>query len=396
MIEELRREFLARWTPAGYERLLSILEREAGFAIPFRISETPCFFEPALIDSMVDAGREMIEQLTTEPKYLAASERAIPAQFRVPGEEGNPHFVQVDFGVVREADGRMTPRLVEIQGFPSLYAFQAVMAEAYREAYGLDAGLRHHPAPLDGPGYARLLGEAILGAHAPENVVLLEIDPEHQKTRCDFVATEKLLGVRAVCVTKVRKRGRKLYYDRDGVETPIERIYNRAIIDEQIRRGVEPAFAWTDDLDVEWAGHPNHYFRISKFSLPFLRHPFVPETMFLDRVRELPADLGEWVLKPLFSFAGLGVIIGPSRDDVDAIPEGERGDWILQRRCEFAPIIETPEGAAKAEVRIMFIWTDRLQAASTIIRMGRGKMMGVDHNQDMNWVGASAGFWPGK
>jgi hypothetical protein len=396
MIAELRREFLARWTPQGYARLLAILEGEAGFPIPFRVSETPYFLPPALLEEMVAAGRAMIEQLVFDADYQDATEQAVPNAYRVRGEEGRPVFVQVDFGVVREPDGRLAPRLVEIQGFPSLYAFQPVLAEAYRAAYALDAyaSLRHHPAPLDAAGYKALLGEAILGGHAPENVVLLEIDPEHQKTRCDFVATEKLLGVRAVCVTKVRQRGSKLYYDRDGVETPIARIYNRAIVDELERRRVEPAFDWTGDLAVEWAGHPNHYFRISKFSIPFLRHACVPETMFLDRVQELPGDLKDWVLKPLYSFAGLGVSIGPSRAEIEAIPASERGGWILQRRCEFAPLVETPDGAAKAEVRIMFVWTDELRAASTIIRMGRGKMIGVDHNKGLDWVGASAGFWP--
>lgn len=376
MIASLRSEFLARWTPAKYERLLAILAAECGAPIPFRICETPCFLDAPLLATLEQSGRELIEQLST-PSYRAISEAAVPAEFRAPNEDPKPLFVQVDFGLVREPDGTIKPKLVEIQGFPSLYAFQPLLARAYIEAYDLDPALA--------PRFHReLLIDAIRGSHAPENVVLLEIDPLHQKTHCDFVMTEKLTGVRPVCITQVKKRGRKLYYDRD---IPIHRIYNRAIIDEQIRRGIAAPFNWTDDLDVEWAGHPNYYFRISKFSLPHLDHPTVPKTLFLDRIDKLPEDLSQWVLKPLYSFAGLGVVVGPTEGD---IPK-DRRDWILQERCDFTPLFETLDGVAKGEIRVMYIWLgDEPVAVSTIVRMGRGKMMGVDHNKGLNWVGASA------
>ncbi len=132
-----------------------------------------------------------------------------------------------------------------------------------------------------------------------------------------------------------KKRGSKLYYERDGREVEIRRIYNRAIVDELERRGISAPFDWRDDLDVEWAGHPNFYFRVSKFAIPYLRHPSVPRTIFLDRVTELPEDLAQWVLKPLYSFAGLGVVIGPAREEVDAIPAEQRGNFILQERVHF-------------------------------------------------------------
>ncbi len=101
---------------------------------------------------------------------------------------------------------------------------------------------------------------------------------------------------------------------------PSERIYNRAIVDELERKQVKLAFDWRDDLDVEWAGHPNWYFRISKFSIPYLQHASVPKTWFLDRLKEIPADLENYALKPLYSFAGLGVIIAPKKEDIAAIP----------------------------------------------------------------------------
>lgn len=381
MIRALRERFLAAWTPESYAELRRRLDERTRTRIPFRVAETPCFFPKQFVNRLATAGAELIHQLQS-PAYRALSDTAIPPEFRVPGDAPRPLFVQVDFGLVRTPDGDLAPRLVEIQGFPSLYAFQSLLTDTYTELYDL---------PHQGfAGYRHLLGRAILGAHAPENVVLLEIDPAHQKTLADFHVTEDWYGVRAVCVTKVRRRGNRLFYDRDGVETPIHRIYNRAIADEQVRRGVQPAFRWTDELEVEWAGHPNDYFRISKFSLPYLQHETVPETHFLT---DPPDDLDDWVLKPLFSFAGHGVRIGPTRADIDAIPAHDRRNWILQRRCRFEPAIDTPAGPTQAEIRVMYIWLEKLEAVATLVRLGRGAMMGVDHNKGLDWVGASASLW---
>ena len=285
----------------------------------------------------------------------------------------------MDFGI----DENLEPKLVEIQGFPSLYAYQPVVCDIYREVYNLDPGLDAFFCS----GYPSLLRRAVLGNCDPENVILMEIDPLQQKTLPDFLLTEKLCGIKTVSITDVVKRGNRLYYG----NTPIHRIYNRAIVDELQRKGIRPNFDFRDDLDVEWAGHPNWYFRISKFSLPYLQHRCVPQTWFLNQAPAVPDDLENYVLKPLYSFAGLGVIIGPSREQLDSV---QAEQYILQERVNFAPVISTPCGPTKAEVRVMYLWLDDLQAVSTIIRMGRGKMMGVDHNRDMEWVGASAGFFP--
>jgi hypothetical protein len=221
----------------------------------------------------------------------------------------------------------------------------------------------------------------------------MEIDPLHQKTLPDFLLTEKMLGVRAVDIVSIKKDGSRLYYERGGKRIPIRRIYNRAIVDELERKNVKLAFDWRDDLDVEWAGHPNWYFRISKFSIPYLKHATVPKTWFLDQLKTIPADLENYALKPLYSFAGLGVIIAPKKEDISAIPPEKRPYYILQERLNFEPVIETPHGMTKAEIRVMYIWLDELTPVMTIIRTGRGLMMGVDHNKNMEWVGASAGLY---
>lgn len=400
MIPELRQRFNRDFRPERYARFLAGLDRAAGTRVAFRNSETPVFFPEELLVRMAAAGRELVEQLLAGPAYVPASDRIIPDRFRVPREAPYPLFVQADFGIVRDESGVCRPRLVEIQGFPSLYAFQPVLARQYREAYELDPALHANLGRLSESAYNELLGRAILAGHAPENVVLLEIDPRNQKTLCDFLVTERLLGVRAVCITQVVKQGSRLYYRRGGRLVPIERIYNRAIADEIVRREIELPFDFRDDLQVEWAGHPNWFFRLSKYSLPFFRHETVPRAWFLDETGELPLSPENLVLKPLFSFAGLGVVVGPSAAQLAAIPPDRRRDYILQERVDFTPVIETPHGPTKAEVRIMYLWldgerTEGLLPVNTIIRTGRGKMMGVDHNKDMVWVGASAGFYPG-
>jgi hypothetical protein len=391
MIPALRERFNAAFTPEKYASFLARLESQSGSPVTFRNSETPCFFPAPLIDAMARDGAELIRQLTS-PEYLAIARQAVPPQFDVPGEPDHPLFLQVDFGLVREAPGQIAPRLVEIQAFPSLYAYQPVLSQVYIDAYGLDPSLRYLLGGLDLAAYKALLGRAILGGHDPENVILMEIDPLHQKTLADFVLTERMFGVRAVCITQITKDGKRLFYQRDGRKIPIHRIYNRTIVDELQRRGITPAFDFRDKLDVEWAGHPNDYFRISKFSIPYLRHPSVPQTWFLDQLHHIPQDTHNYVLKPLFSFAGLGVRIGPPRKEIMAIPTNQRRDYILQERVNFEPVIATPHGKTRAEIRIMYIWLDELQPVSLLVRMGRGAMMGVDHNKNLEWVGASAGL----
>ena len=307
LIPSLRRQFNRDWTPAAYQRFLALLAERSGVSTQFRHSETPCFFPAPLIDKMARYGREMVQQLLASETYRRDSQAAVPERYRVPHEAPVPLFVQADFGL----DAHGEPKLVEIQGFPSLYAYQPVMASCYRDAYGLDPALHSLPGGLPLDDYYALLGRAIVAGHDPANVVLLEIDPDRQKTRCDFLVTERLFGVRTVDIRAVRKEGLRLFYDRDGRPTPIERIYNRAIVDELERRAVALPFDFRDDLDVEWAGHPNWFFRLSKFSLPYLCHKAAPAAIFLDRVDSIDHP-ERYVLKPLYSFAGLGVIVGPT------------------------------------------------------------------------------------
>ncbi len=390
MIPRYRRDFNARFAPEKYERLRRELTSRCGMEVPFALCETPCFFPAALVQRMAEDGKELIHQLVDNPEYLRRSDSSIPPQFRVPNEASHPMFIQVDFGLVRDASGELQPKLVELQAFPSLYAYQPVLAQAYIDVFGLDAKLRYFLGGLDADAYRLLLQKAIVAEHAPENVILMEVHPEEQKTRPDFLLTEKLLGIRTICITKIRKQGRRLFYEEDGCQIPIERIYNRAIVDELERKGVVPTFDFRDDLQVEWAGHPNWYFRISKYSIPYLKHASVPRTWFLDQLTEVPADLENFVLKPLYSFAGLGVVIAPSRADIAGITAEKRSQYILQERLNFTPVVETPHGPTKVELRIMYIWLDELLPVLTIVRMGRGLMMGVDHNKNMQWVGSSA------
>ncbi len=400
MIPSFRQHFNARFTPEKYATFLRRIDDLCGTHVQFRLCETPCFFPKELLDRMARDGKELIRQLVDNPDYRAKSEEAVPAEFKVPNEAPHPMFVQVDFGLVRDVNGELHPKLVELQAFPSLYAYQGYLAQAYIDVYDLRAPspesrgeLKYFLGGLGSNSYRELLRRAIVGSHDPENVILMEIHPQEQKTLPDFLLTEKMLGVHSVDIVDIKKQGSRLYYERNGKKIPIERIYNRAIVDELQRKNIQLAFDWRDDLEVEWAGHPNWYFRISKFSIPYLEHESVPKTWFLDRLDEIPRDLENYALKPLYSFAGLGVVIAPKKEDIAAIPADKRPFYILQERLHFEPVIETPLGGTKAEVRVMYIWLEELIPVLTIIRMGRGLMMGVDHNRNMEWVGASAGLF---
>ena len=392
MIPELRQRFNANFTPQKYQEFLKALNARCGTQIHFRVSETPAFFPESLIDTMAQYGDELMQQLLKDPGYRRESNKSIPAKWNASNEDATPLFVSVDFGLVRDEGGKIRPKLVELQAFPTLYAYQAVLGEQYKRSFGLDARLKPLYGDLTLDSYRELLRHVILGDHDPENVVLLEIDPEDQKTLPDFRVTEEWLKIPTVNVRNVAKRGNKLYYAKAGKSVPINRIYNRTIVDELERKQVKLPFDYRDNLDVEWAGHPNWYFRISKFSIPYLRHECVPKTWFLDQMDRIPTDRENYLLKPLYSFAGSGIVFAPTDEDLAAIPRDQRHNYILQEKMSFAPVIETPHGGTQAEVRIMYIWppSRKMHPVMALVRMGRGKMMGVDHNRNLEWVGGSA------
>jgi len=402
MLQPYRDQFNAQFTPAQYNDLLSRLNRITRTNIEFRVAETPCFFSRALLNELADTGAELTHQLLDNPAYIQASNQTIPERYRVPNENPQPNFMTVDFGLVRNPDGTLSPKLVELQAFPSIFGYQDILSRQYIETYNLDPALTWHLGGLNEKTYWDLLHQVIVGDQDPENVVLLETDPGHQKTLPDFHIYEDKLNIATVDIAKLRKQGNRLFYERAGREIPIHRIYNRAIVDELERKKIQLPFDYRDQLDVEWAGHPNWYFRISKFSLPYLNHPSVPKAVFLDdwfarrNAEGLPHQCERLLLKPLYSFAGKGIQFAPTDADLNAIPAADRHLYLLQERVAFEPLIQTPHGLTQAEIRIMYLWPDggALQPAIALVRLGRGLMMGVDHNRELEWVGGSAALTP--
>lgn len=389
MIPSLREQYNAQFTEAKYQAFLRALDEAAGTKIDFRVCETPVFLPKVLLQEMQQAAVEIIGQLNT-PDYFRESGRAVPELYRVPNEDAHPLFVQVDFAITRDENGKPAPKLIELQGFPSLYGFQIVLTQTFQRMFDL-SHLEFLLGGITKERYVDLLKRALLGKHDPENVILMEIDPEKQKTACDFVCTERFTGVKPVNITEIKKRGKKLFYLKNGKETPIHRVYNRVIVDEFIKKNIACDFDFRDELEVEWAGHPNWYFRMSKYSLPYLRHPAVPRAYFLDQLERYPQPLENYVLKPLFSFAGSGIKIDVTPADLDAILAVDRPFHLLQEKIEYGPVIKTPDAASKVEVRMMFLWLNKSRpvGVTTLARLSQGKMLGVDFNKNRTWVGAS-------
>jgi len=386
---DLRQRFNADFSPEKYAALLHCVQTSERWPADFRIAETPIFLTESFTREVVAACYEILAQTRT-PEFARHAAKAIPAGLEVPNETSHPTFLVIDFGIC-EVDGKLTPRLIELQAFPSLYGFQLLLLGCMRQAF--PAIPRNWTSAFNGlkdETYVSLLRDVIVGGAAPENVILLEVEPEHQKTRIDFACTESLIGVRPVCLTKIWKHGRELFYERDGKPVRIERIYNRVIFDELLRRPeLTPGFNFQDDLDVVWAGHPNWYFRISKHSLPFLKTTHTSSAFFAD---EFPPSqsLDDYVLKPLYSFAGLGVDMEPTSEKLAALETPH--SWILQRKVKYAEFVPTPDGPrSKAELRMMFLWPEAGEPilVNNLVRMSQGKMMGVDFNKQKTWVGAS-------
>jgi hypothetical protein len=389
MDAELRSRFNADFTPEKYKALLRCVNETEKWPADFRISETPIFLTNAFTEELTNAATTIVDRVRTS-EFARHAENAIPAGLEVPTETAHPNFLVVDFGVC-EVGGRLTPRLIELQAFPSLYAFQLFFLGCLRQTFpAIPRNWTSSFGGLKDEAYLELLRSVIVGNSNPENVILLEIEPEKQKTRIDFACTETLLGVRPVCLTGIRKRGTQLFYDRDGREVRIDRIYNRVIFDELIRRpDLDPPFRFQEELDVKWVGHPNWYFRISKHSLPFLKTENTAPAFFAD---EFPEDesIDDYVLKPLYSFAGLGVDMEPTREKLRALEKPQ--EWILQKKVTYAEFVRTVDGRkSKAEIRMMFIWPDGSEPVlvNNLVRMSQGKMMGVDFNKEKTWVGSN-------
>jgi hypothetical protein len=397
MIPHLRKLFNDSFTEEKYQAFLQDLNAKHPGAIEFRVAETPVFVPEFFKDQMLSACESIVD-IITSATFKDDSRKAIPPADFVPGKENHAHFIAFDFGVCINEKNELEPQLIEMQGFPTLYGFQVFYPEMVQKHFPITKNLTQYLGGFDRPTYLKSLKKILLGDGEPENTILLEIKPHEQKTRIDFYCTEDYFGIQPVCITDLIEEGNKLFYinSKTKKKTRIHRIYNRIIFDDlhaqkdSIGKHVDIRKAW----DVEWIPHPNWFYRISKYTLPFISHPNVPETAFLDQVKTLPADLENYVLKPLFSFAGQGVIIDINPEDITSVKDPS--NWILQKKVKYAPVIPTMDEPAKVEIRIMYIWpvgASRPVPAINLARLSKGKMIGVRYNQNKTWTGGSVAFF---
>ena len=394
MDAQFRWLFNSQFTPALYENYQADLSRRLGCTFEFRLAETPVFLPEDFTRRATESAQAIVDQLS-DPSLIEQMKAAIPERWDTPGMDALPNFAQVDFAVVRE-NGTLVPKLIELQGFPSLTSMQVVQRDAWNDALGSLRGLDRDWScwfsGYDRAAFLELARRTIVGDHDPAEVILMDLDPPRQKTYPDFAATKLLFGVDAVDPTTLTKRGNQLFQG----NTRVRRIYNRVVFDELIAKGVALPFDYREGLDVEWTPHPNWYWVWSKYSLPFLRHESVPRATFVSELDAIPDDLSRYVLKPLFSFAGGGVNVEPTRADVEAIPRNERHAWCLQEKIEYEPALQAVDGGGvKIEIRLMFLRPDgeaKPVLAQNLIRLSRGKMLGVDFNKQFTWVGSSVGL----
>ncbi len=397
MVPSLRKAFNASFTREKYEAFLTALNQPHPGAIEFRVAETPVFISREFGQKVI-AACEAIIDVITDAGFRKLTENAIPDKDRVPGENDHSHFIALDFGVCIGPEGELEPQLIEMQGFPTLFGFQVFYPDLLREYFSIPENYSQYLNGYNRDTYLKDLREVIIGQAPVEEVILLEIKPHQQKTRIDFYCTQDYLGIQPVCITELIQEGKKLYYVNEltGLKTRVSRIYNRIIFDDLYAQkdSLGHFVDITQELDVEWIPHPNWFYRISKYTLPFIHHPYVPPTFFLHEVKQLPPDLENYVLKPLFSFAGQGVVIDLTPGDIEAISDPH--NWILQRKVKYADAIVTPDVPAKVEIRMMYMWKDkesRPRLAINLSRLSKGKMIGVRYNKDKEWVGGNVCYF---
>lgn len=395
MIPEIRDQFNRNFSEETYHSFLRDLNSKHPGTIEFRVGETPIFIPKDFTNKIIDACESIVD-IIAAPDFKELTNRAIPQNENVPNENEHTDFIAFDFGICENEKGELEPQLVEMQGFPTLFGFQAYYAEILEKHFGIPENFSNYLSGYDKESYLQLLKGIILNGHGPENVILLEIKPHQQKTRIDFYCTQDYFHIPIVCLTELIQEGKRLFYNNDGRKIEIKRIYNRVIFDElaQKKESLGKVVDITQPLDVEWASHPNWFYRISKFTLPLIHHPYVPETFYLNVIKQIPSDLENYVLKPLFSFAGQGVIIDLTQKDIDEVKDPE--NWILQRKVKYADIIKTPGAPAKAEIRVFYFWEKgkpRPVAVNNLARLSKGKMIGVRYNMDKDWVGGSIAYF---
>jgi hypothetical protein len=396
MVPALRKSFNESFTRQRYTDLLADLDRPYPGAIEFRIAETPVFIPKDFAAKLTDICEYLVD-LILEPRFKTFTDRAIPPSDLVPNETAHPNFIAFDFAICEDGNGGYEPQLIEMQGFASLYAFQIFYPEILRRHFSIPDNYSQYLSGLNRQTYLTLLKDTIVADWPPEEVILLEIRPHQQKTRVDFYCTRDYLGIQPVCLTDLIREGNRLYYIHPLTQrkTRVSRIYNRVIFDElhHAAATLGPHPDIRQDLDVQWVTHPNWFYRISKFTLPFIHHPYAPPAFFLNELKQPPTDLENYVLKPLFSFAGQGVVIDPRLSDLE-VKDPE--NWILQRKVKYADLIPTPDVPAKTEIRMMYLWKDdapRPTLAIDLARLSKGKMIGVNFNKDREWVGGSVAFF---
>ncbi len=396
MISHLRSAFNANFKEANYQAFLEDIEKSVNHRAPFKIAETPVFIPKYLTDQLLQACDELTEVLC-RPDFKQMSQDTILPDHFVPNETDHTAFLSVDFGICEDEEGNLSPQLIEIQGFPSLFFYQHLCAMAYRRHFDIPDSMNHLFGGLTAESYSELLKGIIIGDAHPENVVLIDIEPEKQNTQIDFWATKKELGIEVLCVSDLKVEGKDVFYiGKNGRKIGVERIYNRVIFDELLRRpDLKREFYFPNDHNVQWVGHPHWFVRISKHTLPLFNSSFVPDSHYLHET-VIPDDLSNFVLKPLYSFSGQGVLINPTHTDIDAIPADQRSHYILQKKVKYAPIIQTLDEPAKAEVRLMMAWEKdkpRPQVLTSLVRLSKGEMVGVRYNLGKTWVGGSIAFF---
>lgn len=396
MIKDIRTAYNESFTKENYAKMIAYVDKAWNHKANFRMAETPVFIPDNLKRQLMEACAE-INKVITQANFKELTQDAIKhPSLVVPNEDYHTRFLQMDFGICKDENGGLIPQLIEVQGFPSLYFFQDLLSKAYAEYFYIPEEYSVYFDGLDSESYIELLREIIVGDFDPKNVVLLEIEPEKQVTAIDFYGAEHHLGIKVLCISQMKKRGKDLFYlDENGNEMAIKRIYNRVIFDElNTRDDLKREFYFKDEVNVEWVGHPNWFFRISKYTMPLFKSKYVPECFYLNELETYPEDLENYVLKPLYSFAGSGVKLNITKADLDAIDDKE--NFILQKKVEYASVIETPTGLAKCEIRMLMLWESgkqEVRIVNNLVRMSKGEMVGVRYNRDKDWVGGSVGFF---
>lgn len=349
MFTKIREQFNAVFDISQSKNIWDDIDKEFPGYRDFKIAEIPVFLDNELKSKLLMAGNTCLDVILA-PDFI---QKNMGSEFQFGQKNSKPDFICLDFAITLNEHDEFIPKLIEAQGFPTLLGFQQYLTGKFKKHCQIPSGFTSHFNRINAFHFSEKIG-SILKQYG-DDTVLLEAYPEKQRTRLDFKLTEAYWGIKTVCLSQIEANSGKLYYKTGDNLKPINAIYNRVIIEEVVKTYPEllTKIELLKEVEVSWISHPDWYYLISKAALPLFKGPYVPSSKIFYKGDDIPENLEDYILKPLFEYGGDGVQLDLNQSIFESCLENV--PYLLQQKVRYADCILLPNGQKrKAEIRLIY------------------------------------------